>query len=84
MLQDLLDREEIRVKGVDAHVHPELSVFHKISHGAGGGWQKGCQIITYQAQQNVPGPLDEVEWGYQVTGTTEDDLDVMLMARNWM
>jgi type IV pilus assembly protein PilM len=39
------------------------------------------QIIEYEAQQNVPFPLDEVEWGYQIMGTTEDgDLDVMLMA----
>ena len=82
VLQDLLDREEIRVKGVDAHVcTPSYQCFTKFLTAPGVDGKKVGQIITYEAQQNVPFPLDEVEWGYQVMGTTEDgDLDVMLMA----
>ena len=82
VLQDLLDREEMRVKGVDAHVcTPSYQCFTKFLTAPGVDGKKVGQIITYEAQQNVPFPLDEVEWGYQVMGTTEDgDLDVMLMA----
>ena len=30
---------------------------------------KITQIITYEAQQNVPFPLEEVVWDYQILGT---------------
>ncbi len=38
------------------------------------------QIILYEAQQNVPFPIDEVVWDYQLIGRGEGDLDVMLAA----
>ena len=39
------------------------------------------QIVQYEAASQVPFPLDEVEWGYQVMGTADTgELDVMLMA----
>lgn len=41
---------------------------------------KVYQIIAYEAQQNVPFPIDEVVWDYQLIGRGEGELDVMLAA----
>lgn len=39
------------------------------------------QIIQYEAQQNVPFPLAEVVWDYQILGTTANgELEVLLVA----
>ena len=82
VLKEILDRNEIRPKGLDANVcTPSYQSFTKFLNTPAVEGSKVGQIIEYEAQQNVPFPLDEVEWGYQIMGTTEDgDLDVMLMA----
>ena len=41
---------------------------------------KVLQMIAYEAEQNVPFPIDEVEWDHQLLGETEDGLAVMLVA----
>lgn len=42
---------------------------------------KVTQIIQYEAQQNVPFPLEEVVWDYQILGTTAGgELEVLLVA----
>src|SRR5437867_5881830 len=42
---------------------------------------KVTQIIQYEAQQNVPFPLEEVVWDYQILGTTSTgELEVFLVA----
>jgi type IV pilus assembly protein PilM len=42
---------------------------------------KVTQIIQYEAQQNVPFPLEEVVWDYQILGsTTGGELEVLLVA----
>ena len=42
---------------------------------------KVTQIIQYEAQQNVPFPLSEVVWDYQILGTTAGgELEVLLVA----
>jgi len=42
---------------------------------------KVLQIVQYEAQQNVPFPIDEVVWDYQLIGKeAEGDLNVMLIA----
>ncbi|HRZ13747.1 MAG TPA: type IV pilus assembly protein PilM [Kiritimatiellia bacterium] len=41
---------------------------------------KVYQIILYEAQQNVPFPIDEVVWDYQLIGGATGELDVMLAA----
>ncbi len=52
--------------------------------------EKIPQIVRYEAQQNVPFPIDEVVWDYQIVGQEADGLSVMLVAvkndfvRNWM
>jgi type IV pilus assembly protein PilM len=39
------------------------------------------QIIEYEAKQNVPFPLEEVVWDYQILGTTAGgELEVLLVA----
>lgn len=44
------------------------------------GRDKLPQIIQYEAEQNVPFPIDEVVWDYQLIGNDEDELNVMLVA----
>src|ERR1019366_803500 len=42
---------------------------------------KVVQIIQYEAQQNVPFPIDEVIWDYQLLGKNpEGELEVVLLA----
>lgn len=42
---------------------------------------KVTQIIQYEAQQNVPFPIDEVIWDYQLLGSgTQGELEVVLLA----
>ena len=41
---------------------------------------KVAQIVAYEAQQNVPFPIEEVVWDYQLIGSSEEELDVMLAA----
>lgn len=42
---------------------------------------KVSQIIQYEAQQNVPFPIDEVIWDYQLIGSNaQGELEVVLLA----
>ncbi len=42
---------------------------------------KVVQIIQYEAQQNVPFPIDEVIWDYQLIGSSaQGELEVVLLA----
>jgi len=82
VLQDTLDRHEIRAKGLEAHIcTPSYQSFTKFLRTPPVEGSKVGQIIQYEAQQNVPFPLDEVEWDYQILGTADTgELEVMLMA----
>ena len=42
--------------------------------------EKVDQIIRYEAQQNVPFPIEEVVWDYQLVGGAGGEIDVMLAA----
>lgn len=42
--------------------------------------EKVFQIIQYEAQQNVPFPMNELVWDYQLIGGSTGELDVMLAA----
>jgi type IV pilus assembly protein PilM len=42
--------------------------------------EKIFQIVQYEAEQNVPFPIDEVVWDYELTGSGEGELNVMLVA----
>ena len=41
---------------------------------------KISKIVAYEAQQNVPFPIEEVVWDYQLIGSGNDELGVMLAA----
>lgn len=42
---------------------------------------KVLQIIQYEAEQNVPFPIDEVIWDYQLLGATDEgEMNVLLMT----
>ena len=41
---------------------------------------KIAQIVRYEAQQNVPFPIDEVVWDYQLVGQEIGELSVLLVA----
>lgn len=41
---------------------------------------KISQIVKYEAQQNVPFPIDEVVWDYQLIGQDTGELSVLLVA----
>lgn len=60
---------------------PSFHVFSKFVKLPPVDTSKVTQIIQYEAQQNVPFPLDEVVWDYQIIGTTPTgELEVFLVA----
>ena len=81
-LQELFDRHEIRAKGLEANVcAPSYQCFTKFLRTPAVEGSKVGQIVQYEAASQVPFPLDEVEWGFEVMGTADTgELDVMLMA----
>jgi type IV pilus assembly protein PilM len=60
---------------------PGFHVFSKFVKLPPVDADKVGQIIQYEAQQNVPFPLAEVVWDYQILGsTTGGELEVLLVA----
>lgn len=60
---------------------PGFHVFSKFVKLPPVDSNKVSQIIQYEAQQNVPFPLQEVVWDYQILGTTAGgELEVLLVA----
>ena len=45
---------------------------------------KVTQIIQYEAQQNVPFPLEEVVWDYQILGTKKIHFDDREVAKQFL
>ncbi|TAN37545.1 MAG: type IV pilus assembly protein PilM [Verrucomicrobia bacterium] len=56
------------------------SVFSKFVKLPPTDREKIQQIVQFEAQQNVPFPIDEVVWDYQLIGPGVGELDVMLAA----
>ena len=81
-LQELFDRNEIRPKGMQANIcAPSFQCFTKFLRTPAVEGSKVGQIVQYEAASQVPFPLDEMEWGYEIMGTADTgELDVMLMA----
>src|SRR6266404_2362531 len=73
---------EKAVKGKTVNVcAPGFHVFSKFVKLPPVDAAKVTQIIQYEAQQNVPFPLSEVVWDYQILGTTPGgELEVLLVA----
>ena len=60
---------------------PGFHVFSKFVKLPPVDSSKVTQIIQYEAQQNVPFPLSEVVWDYQILGTAPSgELEVLLVA----
>lgn len=61
---------------------PAQSVFTRFVKLPAVGEEKVDQIVQFEAQQNVPFPIDEVVWDYQLVGADGDTskVEVVLVA----
>lgn len=73
---------ELRIKDGDVnYTVAEESVFTRFVTLPPVGEEKIERIISFEAQQNVPFPIDEVVWDYQqVGGSVDDQVQVILVA----
>ncbi|MFM2082452.1 MAG: hypothetical protein RL380_1143, partial [Verrucomicrobiota bacterium] len=79
-LQKLLAEKGVKSKAVNACA-PGFQVFSKFVKLPPVEPGKVEQIIQYEAQQNVPFPLAEVVWDYQILGSLPSgELEVLLVA----
>jgi type IV pilus assembly protein PilM len=79
-LQELMSEKGARAKSVNVSA-PGFHVFSKFVKLPPVDAGKVTQIIQYEAQQNVPFPLEEVVWDYQILGSTAGgELEVLLVA----
>jgi type IV pilus assembly protein PilM len=79
-LQDTLVEKGIKAKAVNVCA-PGYHVFSKFVKLPPVDAGKVTQIIQYEAQQNVPFPLAEVVWDYQIMGSAASgELEVLLVA----
>jgi type IV pilus assembly protein PilM len=79
-LQEVIAEGGIKSKDVNVCA-PGFHVFSKFVKLPPVDTSKVTQIIQYEAQQNVPFPLEEVVWDYQILGTTTGgELEVLLVA----
>src|SRR5438309_2042064 len=79
-LQAMLVEKGIKSKNVNVCA-PGFHVFSKFVKLPPVESSKVTQIIQYEAQQNVPFPLEEVVWDYQILGSAPGgELEVLLVA----
>src|SRR5271170_6026566 len=79
-LQEILAEKDIKSKSVNVCL-PGFHVFSKFVKLPPVDATKVTQIIQYEAQQNVPFPLAEVVWDYQIMGSAASgELEVLLVA----
>src|SRR6516164_5563641 len=79
-LLEMLAEKGIKAKTVNVCA-PGFHVFSKFVKLPPVDAGKVTQIIQYEAQQNVPFPLEEVVWDYQILGSTPGgELEVLLVA----
>jgi len=79
-LQEVIASLGIKAKDINVCA-PGFHVFSKFVKLPPVEASKVTQIIQYEAQQNVPFPLAEVVWDYQILGTTASgELEVLLVA----
>jgi type IV pilus assembly protein PilM len=79
-LQEALVEKGIKSKNVNVCA-PGFHVFSKFVKLPPVDATKVTQIIQYEAQQNVPFPLAEVVWDYQIMGSASGgELEVLLVA----
>jgi type IV pilus assembly protein PilM len=79
-LQEVLAETGVKSKNVNVCA-PGFHVFSKFVKLPPVDANKVTQIIQYEAQQNVPFPLAEVVWDYQILGSAASgELEVLLVA----
>jgi type IV pilus assembly protein PilM len=79
-LQEIIAEKGIKAKTVNVCA-PGFHVFSKFVKLPPVDASKVTQIIQYEAQQNVPFPLAEVVWDYQILGSTPaGEMEVLLVA----
>jgi type IV pilus assembly protein PilM len=79
-LQETLVEKGIKSRNVNVCA-PGFHVFSKFVKLPPVDATKVTQIIQYEAQQNVPFPLAEVVWDYQILGSAASgELEVLLVA----
>src|SRR5947209_5800749 len=80
VLQEMLAEKGMKARTVNVCA-PGFHVFSKFVKLPPVDPGKVTQIIQYEAQQNVPFPLEEVVWDYQILGSTPGgELEVLLVA----
>jgi len=79
-LQELLSEQGIKASNVNVCA-PGFHTFSRFVKLPPVDTSKVTQIIQYEAQQNVPFPLAEVVWDYQILGAAATgELEVLLVA----
>ncbi|MGZ4963513.1 MAG: type IV pilus assembly protein PilM, partial [Limisphaerales bacterium] len=79
-LKEVLSEKSFGAKQINVCA-PGFHVFSKFVKLPPVDTSKVTQIIRYEAQQNVPFPLEEVVWDYQILGTSPtNELEVLLVA----
>jgi len=79
-VRNVLRERNIKAKNVVFSVSGQ-SVFTRFVKLPPVDESKVAQIIQYEAQQNVPFPLEEVVWDYQILGSTASgEYEVLLVA----
>jgi len=79
-LRNVIREKNIKAKTVAFSVSGQ-SVFTRFVKLPPVDESKVAQIIQYEAQQNVPFPIDEVIWDYQLLGSNpQGELEVVLLA----
>ena len=79
-LTELLSEQGFKARQVNICA-PGFHTFSKFVKLPPVDTAKVTQIIQYEAQQNVPFPLEEVVWDYQILGATPTgELEVLLVA----
>src|SRR5881392_3453033 len=79
-IQELFSERPFSSKNINVCA-PGFHVFSKFVKLPPVDASKVTQIIQYEAQQNVPFPLEEVVWDYQILGTAPSgELEVLLVA----
>jgi type IV pilus assembly protein PilM len=79
-LDEMIAEKGIKAKTVNVCARG-FDVFSKFVKLPAVETGKISQIIQYEAQQNVPFPLQEVVWDYQILGTSASgELEVLLVA----
>ena len=79
-LQELLAQRSPGTRDVNVCA-PGFHTFSKFVKLPPVDTSKVTQIIQYEAQQNVPFPLEEVVWDYQILGAAASgELEVLLVA----